>query len=398
MPTKTKNKKVRVAKKRPVKKSKTSLWPFLLLALLVAVAGVLTYRHYHDAKKSDLSSFQATPLYKVKPLVSPRLAPSGISPAKIKSLYGIGGSGGSGTIAIVDAYDDPTLEADLAVFSSQYGLSACTTVNSCFEKHKMSDGVAASSDWAVEEALDTEWAHAIAPNAKILIVEANSASGTDLIDAVNYARNRSDVVAVSMSWGGNEFSTEASYEANFTSAFGASFFASSGDSGHGTGWPAVSANVISVGGTKLNFNSRGTLTGEVAWTGSGGGISRYISEPLWQKNFTVPLTTSKRAVPDVSYDADPASGFPVYDSTPYSGSSGWFLVGGTSAGAPQWAAIKAISHSLTSTLLYTDAAKPRQTYLRDITSGRNGFCGSLCMAKTGYDYVTGLGSPLTTVF
>ncbi|MGZ6005226.1 MAG: S53 family peptidase [Candidatus Saccharimonadales bacterium] len=397
---KTKNVKRKKVSGRASKKSggKSLLLYIILIFIPAAVLGMVVYSHYHK-KADDLSSFQATPFYKVKPLAKPSIVPGGTTPAKLRLAYGLTGTGGTGTIAIVDAYDDPTAEADLGTFSSQYALSACTTGNGCFEKHKMSSDVPTSGDWAIEVALDTQWAHAVAPGAKILLVEANSAGGNDLLDAINYARARSDVVAISMSWGGDEFGSEASYESSFTSSFGASFFASSGDAGHGLSWPAVSTNVISVGGTRLTFDSRLTkLSSETAWSGSGGGTSRYISEPGWQTSFRVPNALNKRAVPDVSYDADPNSGFPVFDSTPYGGHYGWFMVGGTSAGAPQWAAIKAINHSLNASRLYSDAAQPRQKFLRDITSGSNGRCGYYCSARTGYDYVTGLGSPITTSF
>jgi len=161
-------------------------------------------------------------------------------------------------------------------------------------------------------------------------------------------------------------------------------------------WPAVSPNVIGVGGTTLNLTGN-TFNSETAWSGSGGGVSAYEPLPSYQKDFGVSGT--KRTVPDVAYDADPATGFPVYDSTSYSGHSGWWQVGGTSAGAPQWAAIHALGSSVSSSKLYTDAASANYaTYLRDITSGLNGSCGVVCQAGTGYDDVTGLGSPLTTSF
>ncbi len=197
-----------------------------------------------------------------------------------------------------------------------------------------------------------------------------------------------------MSWGGDEFSTEGNYESHFLSSFGAVFFASSGDNGHGVSWPAASANVIAVGGTTLHFDSGGNFSSETAWSGSGGGVSSFIAEPGYQKTFSVPNANNKRAIPDVSYNADPNSGYPVYDSISFHGSRGWFKVGGTSAGAPQWAAIRAISRSVTVNQLYIDAAKPSQTFLRDIISGTNGSCGYFCTAHPSYDYVTGLGSPL----
>lgn len=316
-------------------------------------------------------------------------SPTGLSPTQIRTAYNLPSTGGTGTIAIVDAYDDPTALNDLKVFSSQFGLP---TPN--FEKHMMSSGIPTDGGWALEISLDVQWAHAVAPNAKILLVEASSNSLTDLLSAINYARSRSDVIAVSMSWGGSEFSGESSYDSYFTSSYGAAFFASSGDNGAGVSWPAVSANVIGVGGTTLTFAANGSVSSETAWSGSGGGVSAYVAEPSYQSAYGVSGTKGYRGVPDVSYDANPSSGVSVYDSTPYSGSTGWWRVGGTSAGAPQWAAIQSLGLSASNNNFYQDAKSTHYaSYFRDITSGSNGY-----PAKTGYDLVTGLGSPLTTDF
>jgi subtilase family serine protease len=318
-------------------------------------------------------------------------APTGLSPTQIRAAYNLPSTGGQATIAIVDAYDDPTVLNDLNVFSSQFGLPSVTSAN--FEKHMMASRISVDSGWALEISLDVQWAHAIAPNAKILLVEATSNSLTALLAAVNYARNRPDVVAISMSWGGSEFSTESSYDSYFTSSYGACFFASSGDSGAGVLWPAASRNVVGVGGTTLNFAVDGSVASETAWSGSGGGISRYEAEPSYQVSYNVPGANGKRGVPDVSYDADPNSGVAVYDSTPYSGQSGWWQVGGTSAGAPQWAAIQSLGLSASNNNLYQAAkSSSYSSYFRDIASGSNG----VYTATTGYDCVTGLGSPLTT--
>ncbi|HTK59580.1 MAG TPA: S53 family peptidase [Candidatus Baltobacteraceae bacterium] len=322
--------------------------------------------------------------------------PTGLSPSAVRNAYGLPSTGGFGTIAIIDAYDDPKAESDLNVFSAQYGLPACTASNGCFEKHAMAARPRADAGWALEISLDVQWAHAIAPSAKILLVEAKSASGTDLLAAVDYARNRADVVAVSMSWGGGEFSSEASYDSYFTSVYGATFFASSGDSGTGASWPASSPNVVAVGGTTLAFNLDGSLASETAWDGSGGGLSAYQPAPAYQTAFGL---TGNRAIPDVSANADPASGYSVYDSYGYAGQSGWFQVGGTSGSCPLWAAIKSLGLSADDGKFYQDAAGPDSgLYFRDITSGTNGSCGVLCTAGTGYDEVTGLGSPLATVY
>jgi subtilase family serine protease len=310
--------------------------------------------------------------------------PTGLSPAQIRAAYNLPSTGGMGTIAIIDAYDDPTVQNDLSVFSNQFGLP---TAN--FEKHMMAPSIRTNGGWALEISLDVQWAHAIAPDAKILLVEAKSNSLTDLLAAVDYARSRSDVVAISMSWGGGEFSSESAYDSYFTSTYGATFFASSGDNGAGVIWPSVSPNVVAVGGTRLTFSS-GSVS-ETAWSGSGGGISKYEAEPSYQATYGVSGTNGKRAVPDVSYDADPYSGVSVYDSTPYSGATGWWQVGGTSAGAPQWAAIQSLGLSVSNSNLYQDASASYASYFRDITSGSNGHSAAI-----GYDLVTGLGSPITT--
>jgi subtilase family serine protease len=317
-------------------------------------------------------------------------SPTGLSPMQIRAAYNLPSTGGNATIAIVDAYDDPTVQNDLSVFSSQFGLPSITTAN--FEKHMMASTISKDSGWALEISLDVQWAHAIAPNAKILLVEARSNSLTDLLAAVDYARNRPDVGAISMSWGGSEFNAESSYDSYFTSSNGASFFASSGDNGAGVLWPAVSPNVVGVGGTTLTFAANGSLASETAWSGSGGGLSAYEAEPSYQSLYGIPGANGKRCVPDVSYDADPKSGVSVYDSTPYSGKTGWWQVGGTSAGAPQWAAIQSMGLSASNNNFYQIAKSAScSSYFRDITSGSNGYT-----ATTGYDYVTGLGSPLTT--
>ncbi len=325
-------------------------------------------------------------------------SPVGLTPVQIKTVYHLPQTGGAGTVAIIGAYDDKTIEQDLGVFSKQFGLPDCTTANGCFEKHLMSKTVKSDSGWAMETSLDVEWVHAIAPQAKILLVSATTPSGTNLLNAIDYARGRSDVVSVSMSWGGAEFSDETTLDQHFVSDHGVTFFASSGDNGAGVSWPAVSPNVVGVGGTTLNLSSGGALNSESAWNGSGGGVSAYENEPDFQKNYTIAKAGGKRAVPDVSYNADPASGFAIYKTTGKS-KKGWYTVGGTSAGAPQWAAIKALGNSADNQKFYTDKASTGQAaFFRDIKSGTNGGCGYYCDARKRYDYVTGLGSPLTMKF
>lgn len=324
--------------------------------------------------------------------------PSGVTPALIKKIYKIPPSGGSGTIAIIDAYDDVTIEKDLAVFNKQFNLPDCTIKNGCLIKHIMASSMKTNSGWALETSLDVEWAHAIAPNAKILLIEAKTESGVNLLSAIDYATKRKDVIAVSMSWGGSEFMEELNLDSHFKSVSNAVFFASSGDDGWGTSWPASSPNVIGVGGTSLELMKDGTLISESAWSGSGGGISIYEKEPEYQKSYNIPKANNKRAVPDVSYSADPKTGFPVYKTTG-SSKNGWYEVGGTSAGAPQWAAIHALGRSVSLNAIYKDKASNNTlNFFRDITSGSNGTCKYYCNARQRYDYVTGLGVPQTIHF
>jgi subtilase family serine protease len=320
--------------------------------------------------------------------------PAGMTPSQIKKIYDLPENAGQGTIAIIGAYDDSSVEKDLNDFSKEFGLSSCTGANVCFEKHAMKPGMKNNSGWALETSLDVEWAHAVAPMAKILLVEAATPSGANLLKAVDYAAARGDVVSVSMSWGGAEFPEEISLDEHFKSKNNAAFFASSGDSGWGASWPAASPNVIGVGGTTLALKSDGTLMRETAWAGSGGGVSAYEKMPSYQADYSIPKALGMRAIPDVSYDADPKSGFPIVRL------GVWRTVGGTSAGAPQWAAIAAMSAGTAANRnFYTDKASDKNgNYFRDIVSGSNGDCGYYCAARRRYDYVTGLGSPVTANF
>ena len=327
-------------------------------------------------------------------------SPCGLGPSQIKAAYHLPSTGGKGTIAIIDAFDDVQIERDLSVFSKQFTLAPCTTANGCFEKHKMVSGIKSNAGWSYETSLDVEWAHAIAPQAKILLIETASGRGSDLLAAVDYAAARGDVVAVSMSWGGTEFQGEGDLDSHFSGS--KIYFASSGDHGTGVSWPAVSSKVIAVGGTTLAISTSTQKIHETAWSGSGGGVSAYLSQPSYQKDYSIPKAKGMRAVPDVSFNADPATGFAVFRSpskTITSKTKGWYMLGGTSAGAPQWAAIQALGHSVSLGELYADKASPgNAAFFRDITSGSNGDCTYYCDARRHYDYVTGLGSPLTVEF
>ncbi len=346
---------------------------------------------------SLLDGIQCKPPVRIITGIQPDVVNYFAAPADIRNIYGLPSTGGTGTIAIIDAYDDPSIQNDFNTFSLQYGLPTATATN--FEIHKMGTPIALATNgnWNVEEDLDVEWAHAIAPNAKILFIEATSANGNDLLAGVTYAASRSDVVAVSMSWGSPEFAGENTYDTSFISPYGANFFVSSGDDGTEVQWPAVSVNVTAVGGTSVTLTGGGSFVSETAWSGSGGGLSQYETEPSYQTTYGIPSSLGFRGVPDVSYNADGNNtAFIVFISLGYT--PGYYGVGGTSAGTPQWAAIRALGGSkINNTYLYSQASSlsTYTTDFRDITTGTNsGTHGFYTKATVGYDYVTGLGSPL----
>lgn len=310
-------------------------------------------------------------------------SPTGLTPAQIVSAYGFSSDPAAGTgqtIAIVDAYNSPTAENDLGVFSTQFGLPQCTSSGGCFSKVNQTGGTtypATDAGWALEIALDVQWAHAVAPGAHILLVEATSNSFGNLMAAVDYARAHAQYV--SMSWGAGEFSGETIYDSHFAS--GASYFVSAGDNGTPAEYPSSSPKVLSIGGTKLTY-SGGQLVSETGWTGGGGGCSLYENKHAAQVTGSISCN-GKRATPDISLDADPASGVSVYDTTPYNGATGWFTVGGTSASAPMIAARSAVEGVPVDAAFVYGAG----IGVRDITAGNN---GAPCLA--GFDLCSGRGS------
>jgi subtilase family serine protease len=318
--------------------------------------------------------------------------PSGLSPSTIDSVYGFSTSTKSGagkTIAIVDAYDDPNAAGDLNAFSQQWGLPQCNSSNPCFSKVNQAGATtypAGNSSWDLEMSLDIEWAHALAPAATILLVEANSNSFADLTAAEKYAGAHADYV--SNSWGGSEFSGETAYDSAFTAPSGrkVSYFAATGDTGGAVEYPSTSPNVVAVGGTSLLFSTSGTFSAENTWSSGGGGCSTVEAAPSIQSSFSQYAQAGcngRRSTPDVALDADPGSGVAVYDSTPYSGSSGWWTVGGTSASTPMWAAESAVLGSTVNVATVYSTTIP----FRDVISGSNGHS-----ALIGYDLATGRGS------
>jgi subtilase family serine protease len=325
------------------------------------------------------------------PLVA-AATPSGYGPADLQRAYNLAGlSGGGRTVAIVDAYDLPTAQADLNTYRAQYGLPACGT--GCFTKVNQTGGStppAANAGWGQEIALDLDMVSAACPGCKILLVEANSASMTDLGTAVNTAV-RLGAVAVSNSYGGSESSADTSYDTSYYNHPGVAITVSSGDSGYGVEYPAASQYVTAVGGTTLTADGSARGFSESAWSGAGSGCSAYDPKPAWQHD----TSCTRRTVADVSAVADPATGVAVYDSTASGGQSGWLVFGGTSAASPLVAATYALAG--TPAAGTTPASFPYASAgnLYDVTSGSNGSCGGtyLCTAQGGYDGPTGLGTP-----
>ena len=350
------------------------------------------------------------PMYEVGFLSASTSPPSGAyTPTQIQQAYqfnqinfnGVTGNGSGETIALVDAYDDPNIQSDLNTFDTQFSLPS-TTVTRVSETGSSSlPGTDSSGGWELEESLDVEWAHAMAPGAKLLLVEANSPNNSDLLSAVSYAAAHANVV--SMSWGGGEFSGETADDSDFSKA-GVAFVASSGDNGAPISWPAASPNVLAVGGTALTLGASNVWSSEVGWSGSGGGPSAYEAQPSYQSG-VVTQTSTKRANPDVAYDASPSTGYAVYDSYKYEGTVyKWLTVGGTSAGAPQWSALLAIADQgrALGNLPAIDSTSPQEVMttlykspgdFHDITSGTSTGTPHYS-AGPGYDYVTGMGSPI----
>ena len=318
--------------------------------------------------------------------------PSGYGPADLQAAYSLSSSmGGSGqTVAIVDAYDNPNVEADLGAYRSQFGLPPCTTANGCFRKVDQNGGTnypRGNTSWGQEIALDVDMVSAVCPNCKILLVEANSAYLSDLGAAVNTAVALGANV-VSNSYGANEYASEGTDSAAYYNHANVVITVSSGDSGYGAEFPASSQYVVAVGGTKLTKTNG--LWSETAWTGAGSGCSAYIAKPAWQTD----SQCTRRTVADVSAVADPSTGVAVYDSYGSRRGRNWMVFGGTSVAAPLIGSVYALAGNAATgggaSFTYANASA-----LHDITAGSNGSCGGgyLCTAVAGYDGPTGLGTP-----
>ncbi|WP_022980931.1 S53 family peptidase [Ideonella sp. B508-1] len=334
--------------------------------------------------------------------------------------------GAGQTVYIVDAYHDPSVVAELAAFNSKFGLPACTTTaiaataslplaaaakTGCSfsvvyanSAGKMSTTAPAyDAGWATEITLDVQWAHATAPLARIVLIEAPDASLNSLLAAVQLA-NAMGPGVVSMSFGAGEGSWVGSVDGAFAGT-GMSYAAATGDNGAGVEWPSVSARVLGVGGTSLAYS--GAARGEAVWSGTGGGVSAYVATPSYQ-NSSVPGmgVPVRRGVADVAFNADPATGQYVATIAPGSSTVGWVSAGGTSLATPQWAGLLAVANALRAqtglaslttpqTALYGGIASKSTSYAAsflDVTSGSHGSC-SVCSAKAGFDLPSGLGTP-----
>ena len=384
--------------------------------------GLLQQRAHEPASVSDQTFAHTT--FEVDPMTGTSVGPSvtfgtpstaALSPAQIRQAYGFnfalpGGESATGageTIGIVDAYHDPNSQSDLHAFDQQYfgGVDPVfTQVNLGTSTNTDSTG-----GWELEESIDVEWAHAMAPQANIILVEAASNSMVNLLAGVDKAVSLGANV-VSMSWGGAESSGEIANDNHFSVA-NVAFVASSGDSGAPAQYPAVSPYVVGVGGTSLTLDVKNNITAETGWPSSGGGISAYEPRPSYQpttytNGSTTGIVLTNRGEPDVAYDADLNSGISVFDTFGYTPlnsnttATGWFRCSGTSCGAPQWAAIIALADQIRtgsgagqlSSTAVLNALYANSGDFRDIVSGTSTGTPNYT-AGSGYDLVTGLGSP-----
>lgn len=293
---------------------------------------------------------------------------AGLHPADLIAAYGLPSQSAGSTVAIVDAYDDPAAESDLAIYRAAFGLPACTSLNGCFRKVNQQGQTAsypaANPGWDQEISLDLDMVSAICPNCNILLVEANSPSFDDLGTGVDTAANMG-ATAISNSYYGPEWSGETAYDSHYNHP-GIAITVSAGDQ-NSSFYPAASPYVTAVGGTSLS-NSGGSWS-ESAWTYTGQGCSLYETKPDWQGENAC---KGKRSTVDVAAVADPQTGVSMYDST----AGGWVVAGGTSVGAPLIAAAYALSGN---------PQGPAYSYAHP---------GAFHdVAPAGYDWATGLGSP-----
>ncbi|HTD36619.1 MAG TPA: hypothetical protein VK669_03810 [Candidatus Limnocylindrales bacterium] len=308
----------------------------------------------------------------VPPVANPALpaaAIPGFHPADLQSAYALPASNAGGIVAVVDAYDDPAAESDLAVYRAAFGLPACTSANGCFRKidqrGRTGTYPAASTAWSQETALDLDMVSAACPRCSIVLVEADSASLDDLGASVDTAVGQG-AIAVSNSYYATEWSGQGTEDAHYRHQ-GVAITASSGDRGYPS-YPASSQYVTAVGGTSLARAGGGWS--ETGWKYTGHGCSRFTAKPWFQTK----LGCKTRDAVDVAAVADPQTGVATFSTA----GGGWYVAGGTSAGAPLIAAAYALSGHPQS---------PGFSYLHWRTGFRQ-------IDGAGYEPLTGIGSPL----
>lgn len=322
--------------------------------------------------------------------IQPLAAVAGYGPSDLQSAYALPSSAGSGqTVAIVDAFDDPNAESDLATYRSQFGLPACTTANGCFRKVNQRGGTtppAADAGWAGEISLDVDMVSAVCTQCHILLVETDDNSLDNLGAGVNTAVSLG-AKYVSNSYGGSEDSSETGSD-TFYNHPGVAVTASSGDGGFGAEYPAASQFVTAVGGTSLTRASNARGWSESAWSGAGSGCSGFEAKPSWQTD----TGCARRTIADVSAVADPNTGVAVYDTFQ---ETGWNVFGGTSASSPIIASVYALAGTPAAGTTPASYPYAHTGALNDVTTGSNGTCSPayLCRAGAGYDGPTGLGTP-----
>ena len=333
--------------------------------------------------------------------------PAGWAPAGLRRAYSLttasAGGGNGQTVAVVDAYDDPRAEADLATYRAEYGLPACTTANGCFSKVNQAGqagplpAVDSTGGWEFEESLDVEMVSAICPNCHIMLVEANSNLFTDLGAAMNTAVARG-ARFVSDSWNGGEFFGESALESQDFNHPGVAITVAAGDGGYGTGWPSSSQFVTSVGGTSLHSASNTRGFTETAWSATGSGCAMADPKPVWQRDNSATNGCLNRTENDVAAVADPGTAVAVYDSYPYQGTTyNWTKAGGTSVATPIIAAVYALAGAPAPGTYPAAYPYEHTSSFYGVTRGSNGTCeparAYLCQAGSGYDGPTGWGSP-----
>ncbi len=318
----------------------------------------------------------------------------GCDPSKVTAVP----TGGSKLVLVVDAYDDPTAANDLGVFSAQFGLPAVTADNFAVV---YATGTKPPQDstggWELEESLDIEMAHAMAPDAKVVLVEAASDSMADLLTGEQAAGKLSAAAGggeVSSSWTVPEFSTEASYESTFAAA-NTVYFASIGENTEAS-FPSALQNVVAAGGTTIRRNSHNRYQYQTTWSDSSGGLSAYIAVPAYQSSEkdVSRIVGNQRGTPDFSFYANPSPGLAIYDSTPYQGMVlDWLVAGGSSVPPPALAGIVNVAGSFAAstvaelTSVYTNALDKKEW-----TDIEHGPCPN-GPARKGYDLCTGIGVP-----